>query len=306
MLAIRRTVFAKYPWWIFSAVALAACATAAEPDDPFAPGRGDPPSGDSAFDGDDLPPDDAGADTEPDAPPLPTDGTPADGLAETSPDANPPDANPPDANPPDVTPPDANPPDAAPEAGPPDATPPDSNPPDTNPPDTGGGICNRTLLINEVQMQDPKSSDIRSAEFIELYNPNDCAVPLSNYRILYKRLPSDSDIVRWNGATVGATLAGKSYYVIASNAFAGTRDEPFAQIYAMGEDQAGFALQRSNATVDALGFGSRTYYEGNLATAPPMGFSLARKWSGGPVDTNNNANDFWLTTQITPGAQNRP
>lgn len=219
-----------------------------------------------------------------------------------------------DADMPDTAPPDSGTPDsgavdsAVPDTAMPDTGAPDTGPPDTGPPDTGLVVCSGApkVLINEVQLEDPKSSTFKSAELVELYNPNDCAVPLADLELVYKRLAADpSPVARWTGATAGATLPPRGYYVIASTTYVGAWDERFASPYDMDALKGGLALRRGSTIVDALGWGAPSYVEKSPALAPPMGTALARKRSGAtPVDNDDNSVDFYPTTTITPGAMN--
>lgn len=173
---------------------------------------------------------------------------------------------------------------------------------DSSTPDDGGtlpgddaGSCGTKVVINEMMVNG-------TGEFIELYNPNTCAVPVGGWKIAYR---SNGNVA--GGATytfgTGESLAAKAFFVIATSDFAGKKDATFNGGLGNSGGQVGL-LDDSTGTVDAVGYAPGTsgiYTEGTPAPLPPASSSIARKSDG--VDTDDNNSDF-ETSSPTPGAPN--
>jgi len=174
------------------------------------------------------------------------------------------------------------------------------------------------VVISEIQISgdgDNPSDD----EFVELYNPNDSAVVMENWRLTRKNssgtqanLVSDLDgtipphgfflIVNGDGYNGGAT--GDMSYSAPSN-------EMTNNYTAILYSDAGVTI------VDKVGFGTAFDPETTATTNPSTGESIERKacsdstsesmnngesTSGNAEDTDNNANDF--VSRTTPDPQN--
>ena len=134
-----------------------------------------------------------------------------------------------------------------------------------------GGDCTQTVLINELE---PDGTG--GAEFIELYNPGPCAVPLDGWHVEY-RSSADNQGPPLHAFQAGDSIGSKTYYVLGNQTFANT------------------------AKVDVTITGGKTFTEGSAAAVPATGKSLARTPDG--TDTNNNSKDFKVATP-SPGVAN--
>jgi hypothetical protein len=160
----------------------------------------------------------------------------------------------------------------------------------------GGGTCTKKVVINEL-MVDGKG------EFVELYNPNTCAVPLGGWRIAYRSAGNMVGSASHTFAT-GASIASKAFLVVGTADFAGKKDATFSGGFGNSGGQIGL-LDDAMAIVDAVGYDTGTsglYTEGSPATNPAAGSSIARKSDG--VDTGDNKSDFKTSTPHTAGAAN--
>jgi hypothetical protein len=165
--------------------------------------------------------------------------------------------------------------------------------------DTGtpGGSCTKKVVINEVLVNGPGGG-----EFVELYNPNTCAVSLDGWRIAYK---SEADKVGTaaHAFTANDSLAAKAFFVVGTSTFSGKKDATFDGGFGNSGGQVGLR-DGADAIVDAVGYGPNTageYTEKAAAALPPANDSIARKSDG--VDTDDNEADFAASTP-TPGAPN--
>lgn len=160
------------------------------------------------------------------------------------------------------------------------------------------GACNGKVVINELS---PSTSASASVEFIELYNPSTCAVPLGNWRIPYRSSTGGGTGVLHTFA-VGDSILAKTFLVLGTSGFTGKKDATFGGGMA---DNGQIALQDDTGkTIDALGFGSTTgtFVEKSAAPAAPANGSVGRKADG--IDSDNNATDFKTFATHSAGAQN--
>lgn len=170
--------------------------------------------------------------------------------------------------------------------------------------DSGGDpkICDGKVVINELQPNGPNG-----AEFVELYNPGDCAVSLGGWKLLYRSDENNPGAPPYE-FPAGASIAAKSFLLLGNAKFQGTNDGVLAPNSGLGNNggQVGlFNDKDQDNPVDALGWGSSTsgkYTEKSPAPLPSPGGSISRKSDG--VDTNDNAADFTTTSSPTPRAPN--
>jgi len=163
--------------------------------------------------------------------------------------------------------------------------------------DSGGG-CTQKVVINEVMTNGPNGS-----EFVELYNPNTCAVPLGGWRVAYKADNNNPGGASYTFAT-GDSILAKSFLVVATATFTGKKDATFNGGFANGGGQVGL-LDDTKATIDGVGYGTGTsgdYTEGTPVAAPATNGSVGRTSDG--VDTGNNKSDFAAFATPTPGTAN--
>jgi len=160
------------------------------------------------------------------------------------------------------------------------------------------GACNGKVVINELS---PSTSASASVEFIELYNPSTCAVPLGNWRIPYRSSTGGGTGVLHTFA-VGDSILAKTFLVLGTSGFTGKKDATFNGGMA---DNGQIALQDDTGkTIDSVGYGSSTgvFVEKSPAPAAPANGSVGRKADG--IDSDNNATDFKTFATPSAGAQN--
>ncbi|MBU1137157.1 right-handed parallel beta-helix repeat-containing protein, partial [Patescibacteria group bacterium] len=154
-----------------------------------------------------------------------------------------------------------------------------------------------SVIISEVQIY-----DIYDREFVELYNPTNSDIDMSNWHLLY--FPSSRD---WNNPSSnkeflnGAVIPAKGYYLIGLNGFSQDKFIHFdwlAPSFPQINNYSGslvISASSSAATeevrIDTLGWGSAQYvFEGSPAAAPEQYHSLTRRTAG--WDTDDNSADF--------------
>ncbi|MBS2013842.1 MAG: lamin tail domain-containing protein [Deltaproteobacteria bacterium] len=167
--------------------------------------------------------------------------------------------------------------------------------------DSGGGSCTKKVVLNEIQTGTSGNANL---EFVELYNPNTCAVPLGNWKIRYQS-SAGNDGVAGHSFAVGDSIAAKSFLVVAAAAFTGKKDAVLeATGFAGGDGQIGL-LDETDKVVDGVAYGTVTggkYRETTAAPSPPANGTIGRKADG--VDTDNNSADWKTMASGTPGAAN--
>ena len=164
---------------------------------------------------------------------------------------------------------------------------------------SSGGACDGKVVINEVLVGGTSNAD---EEFIELFNPTSCDVPLGSWTLEYKAKSGNSGGQRVAFASNAKIPAG-GFLVSGTAQFGGAKQVTMAA--GMASDGASVALiDGSSKTIDAVGWGIATagYTEGSTTPAPPAGDSIARKQDG--VDTDDNKADFAVAATPTPGKPN--
>jgi parallel beta-helix repeat protein len=174
----------------------------------------------------------------------------------------------------------------------------------------------QNVVISEVQIASTSSTD---DEFIELYNPKETPVDLSQWSI--QKSYSTGTTVYKKNFEEGNKISAKGYFLIVN---ANAADQNL--LASAGMIYGGFSLSKNNTIylvknreeienssdtdiADLVGFGENVFAEGNPAPNPPAGKSLGRKIAiddeGNPnyLDLNNNRLDFGIQ-EPTPGKQN--
>jgi Lamin Tail Domain len=138
-------------------------------------------------------------------------------------------------------------------------------------------------------------------EFVELYNPNSCAVSLAGWKLAYKSSAGNGNAVLYT-FKAGDEIQAETYFVIGTTKFSGTNDATTTGGMAV-EGQVGL-LDDSENLVDGLGYGATTgdFVEGTAAPKPSAGGSVGRKSDG--LDTDKNSSDCKAFTKHTAGASN--
>ena len=187
---------------------------------------------------------------------------------------------------------------------------------------TISGIANH-VVISEVCIN---ASDGNGSEWVELYNPTDSAIDMTNWYWCYFSSSSDWNTSSTKRAFPSGTIDGYDFYLILVNGTVGvTFDWNLGYgtnqlsdtagsigIFPFDPDVGKTADEAKNGRIDAVGWGSAVgyVYETVNASVPSSGKSLQRKINAtitedgyGPAwDTNNNSGDFFI--QTTPNPQN--
>jgi hypothetical protein len=162
--------------------------------------------------------------------------------------------------------------------------------------DSGGPGCTGAIVINELQTDGVD-------EFVELYNPNSCAVPLSGWEIKYESAGGGAGPAGYK-FVAGDSIPALGYFLVASSAFSGKKDATLISGFAAAAGQVGLVDDKS-AIIDGVAYGTVTggsYREKQSAAAPPTNKSIGRSPNG--TDTDNNSADFKVLTSPSPGAAN--
>jgi hypothetical protein len=158
------------------------------------------------------------------------------------------------------------------------------------------------VLINEFSSE---GKDSGNDDFVELYNPNDCAIDLEGWRLMYSSSSASPPMALWT-AKAGLSLAPKGFLVLGTSGFTGTADEKLSS--GLSQSGGGVGLRdASDALVDAVAWGNAVknhpFLEGTLCKVVPANQSGARKPDG--QDTDDNAADFLIPSPRTPGKSNQ-
>jgi hypothetical protein len=165
--------------------------------------------------------------------------------------------------------------------------------------DSGGTGCTGAIVINELKTGG--ATDLTD-EFVELYNPNSCAVPLSGWALKYEAASGAA-----GGAgyvfVAGDSIPAQGYFLLGSSTFSGKTDATLINGLAAA-GQVGL-IDDKKAIIDGVAYGTvtgGTYGEKQSAAAPAAGKSIGRSPNG--KDTDSNSADFKVLTSPSPGAAN--
>lgn len=174
------------------------------------------------------------------------------------------------------------------------------------------------VVISEIQSVGSLSTD----EFVELYNPTDDPVNLTNWR-LSKKTPGgvEMDII---AATMSGTIAPHGYFLIAHiNYDEGVEpDFTYAGPSSVASDNTVLLYDGSGSLVDKVGLGDASDREGQLSPSPAapdptshhsaerkasaasdatsMGPGGSEETAGNGEDKDNNSADFVLRSDSDP------
>ncbi|PIP30074.1 hypothetical protein COX26_00655, partial [Candidatus Jorgensenbacteria bacterium CG23_combo_of_CG06-09_8_20_14_all_54_14] len=153
------------------------------------------------------------------------------------------------------------------------------------------------ILINEIQLASASST---RDEFVELYNPNDSSVDLTDW-YLQKKTVSGSSFSTFAPAALFAskTIPARGYFLIAhpSSTFAA---DIFTS-YGVADNNT-LALKNPNGEiVDKIGWGEAHDCENGCSLNPEVNQSIQRKFQNDTfIDNGNNANDFEIQDCPSP------
>lgn len=164
------------------------------------------------------------------------------------------------------------------------------------------------VVISEIQTGSKTSS---YEEFVELTNMTDQEIDLTGWRIEYA---SSSENSKWikKVMLMGVIEPNGRYLVATKDYLVDKADASFSSGFS---DSAGSIRlvkveteSLAEEEMDVVGWGSANYMEGESAPASEKGYSLKRKTEddGKFVDTQNNKNDFFLSTSPSPSSDDLP
>jgi len=176
----------------------------------------------------------------------------------------------------------------------PDGSVPDGSKSEDCPPPSG---CTGKVVISELMARGPSGA---GDEFVELYNPNTCAVPLGGWKLAYKSKTGTGNTVL-HTFEAGDSIAGGAFLVLGTPSFSPKKDATMNRGMA-DEGQVGL-LDDGQVLVDAVGYGTTSgpYIEGTPTSGPPATGSVGRPCG---VDTDDNAADFKAYPEHSAGAPN--
>ena len=162
------------------------------------------------------------------------------------------------------------------------------------------------ILISEVQIAG--ISDDKQ-EFVELYNPNNQDVDLTDWYLQRKTAGALSGSSSWstyvsNNLFFGKKIYANGYLLIARTGYYSNLADIFTDNPVTNDNS--FALKNPNGDIsDELGFGNSSDAELSATQNPVNGQSIGRKVlsDGTEEETDNNSNDFEIDNP-TPKAQN--
>lgn len=153
------------------------------------------------------------------------------------------------------------------------------------------------LLINKIQLASASSTH---DEFVELYNPNDTAIDLTDWYV-QKKTKTASDLSTYAKADLfsGKQIAARGVFVIAHPS--STVAYAVATNYIIADDNALVIKNPNGDIVDKVGWGAANDCEGICVANPADGQYMQRKIADGVVvDTDNNKADFALSVLQSP------
>jgi len=167
----------------------------------------------------------------------------------------------------------------------------------SNNPSTSSGQAK--ILINEVQ------TTPTSERFIELYNPNDSAVNLTNYYIQRKtKTASSFSSLVSKTYFENKTIPSHGYLLISRSAL--TNSDIVLDNLTLTESNTIQIKNSDGDIVDRVGWGQASDCENSCANEPPLSQSIQRKFQNNTfVDTNNNSQDLEIQSCPSPKTQSR-
>ena len=150
-----------------------------------------------------------------------------------------------------------------------------------------------TLVLNEVSGG--------NEDWVEIFNPGDCDVDLSDFTLLYRAEAGQADLKLFDGGNGTVTAGG--YFVIGAADVSGT-DSKFVTGTSLSGTSGQLALKKGSASVDEVGYGDANghFGEGQNAPSPGTTGSIARQPNG--TDTQDNSADFAATSSPSQGESN--
>lgn len=145
-----------------------------------------------------------------------------------------------------------------------------------------------TLMITEVQVSGVTIND----EFIELYNPTDIVVALTDWSLKRKSSSGTEYSLVPKSRLEGKSIAPQSHFLLANEeGYAGavTADVQWAKSNTIANNNTVILYGPDGGVIDKVGFGEAQDFEGTAAQNPESGQSLTRQNN---IDSNDNGKDF--------------
>ncbi len=160
------------------------------------------------------------------------------------------------------------------------------------------------LVISEFRTRGPSGGN---DEFVELYNTTDAPIAIGGY--LLRGSNATGTVSTRATIPAGTIIPGRGHYLFTNSAAGGySGSVPGNQTYATGiTDDGGIAVTTSAlAVLDSVGMSTGSTFKEGTPLLPQMtnvNLSYERKVGGvegSQIDTDNNANDFFLQTTSDP------
>ena len=177
------------------------------------------------------------------------------------------------------------------------------------------------ILIDGVYESDASTND----EFVEIYNPTDVPVDVSNWTIDYRSATSTTFTLKYT-FTAGTIIQAHKYFLFGGGGVVNRDNGVVSATLGLGNSGGGVFLRNSSGTtIDLIGWGSAiaANYEGSVISVAAQGVSLERKanisstsatmgiggadeFEGNGYDSDINANDFVQRTIPQPQNSSSP
>ena len=159
------------------------------------------------------------------------------------------------------------------------------------------------ILINEIQIEN--SSNVKE-EFVELYNPNEEDIDLTDWYLQRKtKTANDFSSFAPKSLFTEKTIGSKNYFLIANASSSFSAD--IFTTYSLTKDNTLIIKNPYQEIIDKVGWGEAQDFEINPVGNPLANKTIGRKWStttGEHIDTDNNLTDFEIQ-EPTPKSQNQ-
>jgi len=164
------------------------------------------------------------------------------------------------------------------------------------------------IIISEIQIagKDGNGKTFPKEDFVELYNPNENDLDLTNW-YLQRKTKSASDFSPYipKNLLSGKIIKSQEYFLIINASSSFSADT--TTTYPLTEDNTLILKNPNGQVVDKIGWGKAQDFETSPAENPSPGQSIGRKWSTTSqnyIDTENNESDFEIQTP-TPNSKNQ-
>lgn len=191
----------------------------------------------------------------------------------------------------------------------------DAAPTDAGNPDVfvDAGPPSTTLVLNEIDYDQPGSDNVDGREFVEIYNKSGGSISLTGYELRFF-----NGGTQYRSVALTGSIGAGGYFVVAAPGFdGGTPDMTFTDpdgsgSYIQNGPNDSIAIFNGSTRVDTITYSKTTVAPGDLSlvegTVPDAidsnvnAGSIIREPNG--IDTNVANSDWKFTKTITPGAVN--